>query len=182
MLASLFVNDFQIGYRHSALSVIGSKLQQFFTFQLDFPKSFYSTCKTSMFKFLDSSAPVALPDLFLGNNHLSYNSSARFQGLIWDKKLIWFLQITHLKAQCNKYLSLLRSFTNQNWGAYQYCCLQLYQMYFPSKLDYDSIMNIRFYYKNYSFLPRFYFEKITKNFMWSIPFNPNSRFMHWLMS
>ena len=78
MLASLFVNDFQIGYRHSALSVIGSKLQQFFTFQLDFPKSFYSTCKTSMFKFLDSSAPVALPDLFLGNNHLSYNSSARF--------------------------------------------------------------------------------------------------------
>ena len=74
-------------------------------------------------------------------NTLPYNPTARFLGLLWDKKLTWIPHINRLKAQCTKALiGLLHSVSSQTWGANQFCFLKLYRMYIRSKLDCGSLI------------------------------------------
>ena len=70
--ASLYVYVFQIGYRHSDLAVIGSKLQVLDSLTDWNFKFKFSVNKTSVVKFSDSSVPVAIPNLKLGVNQLQY--------------------------------------------------------------------------------------------------------------
>ena len=83
IFASLYVDDFQIGYSHSDLSVIGTKLQNFLNILTDwtFQNGFkFSINKTKVVHFSHSSSLVSLPDLYLENHLLPYSDTIRFLG------------------------------------------------------------------------------------------------------
>lgn len=142
-LASLYVDDLQIGYRHSDLQVIGARLQALlgelekWTNENGFR---FSALKTTVVMFSLSTRLTPPPSLYLSGSPLPYSDDVRFLGLIWDKKLTWNPHVTSLKAKCSRALNLMRTISGQKWGADQTCLIRVYKLYLRSKLDYGAIV------------------------------------------
>ena len=80
IFASLYVDDFQIGYSHPDLSVIAEKLQNILNILTDwtFQNRFkFSIKKTNVVHFSHSTSLVSLPDLYLENHLLPYSNTHR---------------------------------------------------------------------------------------------------------
>jgi ribonuclease HI len=141
--ASLYVDDLQIGYHHSDLNRIETKLQtcinnvEMWATNNGFK---FSVSKTKVVHFNIKPGLHLSPTLRMYKNVLPYVDTFKFLGLTFDSKLTWNCHIAQLKADCNKKLGLLRSVTAQEWGADQYCLLKIYRMLIRSKLDYGSIV------------------------------------------
>ena len=137
---SLYVDDLQIGYRHSNTAIIQQKLQSVlvalnnwslengFKFSLSKSKALHFT-KNSR-----SSPPL----LKIGTHSLEYVDTIKFLGLIWDPKLTWRPHIEDLRARCLKSMNLLKMTTSLKWGADQFCCLKIFHLFIRSKIDYGA--------------------------------------------
>ena len=141
--ASLFVDDFQIGYRHSDLQEINVKLQSTlnkiiswttnngFKFSIDKTKAVHFTLKPGLFM---------NPSLRIYNENIKYVNCHKFLGMTWDRKLTWKPHITKLVDSCRPATNLLKSLTSYKWGAHQHTLLHLYRLLTRSKIDYGSII------------------------------------------
>ena len=81
-----------------------------------------------------------IPTLRLCRELLKYEDSAKFLGLIFDRKLNWRIHLNKLNSECAKILRLMKMITSQKWGADQFCLLKVFRMYMRSKIDYGAIV------------------------------------------
>ena len=143
-MSSLFVDDLQIGFRHQDLGVMQGILQQ----ALDVLEAWstrngfkFSSSKTKMVHFAVSNRQYGnIPTLRLCRELLKYEDSAKFLGLIFDRKLNWRIHLNKLNSECAKILRLMKMITSQKWGADQFCLLKVFRMYMRSKIDYGAIV------------------------------------------
>ena len=138
-VASLYVDDFQLGYRHSDLRVIKDKLQQCLDNAGEWAKRNgfkFSLTKTKVVHF--STRPGLHNSPTLKQQELPYVDKIKFLGLIWDPKLTWKPHVNKLRSDCQKLVGLLRAVISQEWGGNQRSTLKIYQMFVRSQLDYGS--------------------------------------------
>jgi len=140
---SLFVDDLQIGFRHVDLNVIKNTIQialdklHTWTRRNGFK---FSSSKTKVVHFTKETRMRELPELKLGQENLSYSTSAKFLGITYDSKLTWQPHLKNLKINCQKLLGIMKMLTSQKFGATQSCLMKIYRMYVRAKLDYGSIV------------------------------------------
>lgn len=79
------------------------------------------------------------PSLKMGNSDLSFAESAKFLGVIFDKKLNWRNHIEHVRTSCSKSLNLLKVLADHKWGADTTCLLRIYRALIRSKIDYGLV-------------------------------------------
>ena len=141
-IASLYVGDLQIGYRHCNITKVGTEMQQCLTKVYKWAQSngfIFSETKTKMMHFTTlPGLHINKPQLAIENHIIPYTNSIKFLGMIWDTELLWGKHIAKLKAECNKAIGMLRTVTTQKWRADQYSTLKIYHTYIRAKLDYGS--------------------------------------------
>ena len=76
------------------------------------------------------------PELFINRRQISVVDTARFLGVIFDKKLNFIPHILNLRRKCEKYLNILKVLSNTSWGADCEFLLKIYHSVILSKLDY----------------------------------------------
>ena len=141
--ASLYVDDFQLGYRHSDLSIIQKHLQDTLHRLETWANKNgfrFSSSKTKIVHFSTLPGIYPHPRLTLYGSPLQYTSTFKFLGLTWDPKLTWKPHIATLCHSCQKPLNLLKSLTSLRWGADQRTLLLLYHLLIRSKLDYGALI------------------------------------------
>lgn len=85
-------------------------------------------------------ADPGFPRLKLGDNKLSYNTTAKFLGMYFDKHLSWKTHIDYLVKRCEKDLNVMRTIKGKSWGTNKKCLLTIYKALINSKIDYGSII------------------------------------------
>ena len=142
-VASLYVDDFQISYRHSDLNQVQDKLQCAVTAVQKWTQTNgfqFSTVKTKALHFATVPGLFPTPAITLYGLPIAYEQTLKFLGLQWDRALSWKPHISFLKAKCQAPLSLLRSISAQDWGADRKILLHLYNLLVRSRLDYGCIV------------------------------------------
>ena len=140
-ISSLYVDDLQIGYRHSDLSIIKIELQQCLNRLHDWTKRNgfkISVTKTKILQFTTFPGLHNQPLLKIGGEIIPYTDCVRFLGLLWDPKLTWAKHVNKLRTDCSRLIGLLKTVTNQQWGSDQHCSLKIFQTYIRAKLDYGA--------------------------------------------
>ena len=136
---SLYVDDFQICYRSSNMSIIErqlqlclNKLQQWAT-----DNGFrFSKTKTLCMHICQKRDHLLDPQLFLDKSPIPVVEETKFLWVIFDRKLSF---IPHLKYVL-KALNILNVIGNTEWGADRKVMLRLYRSLIRSKLDYGCIV------------------------------------------
>ena len=140
-ISSLYVDDLQIGYRHSDLRVLKKELQRCLNRISDWTQRNgfkFSTTKTKAMHFTTLPGTHPHPDLKLHNLKIPYAETVKFLGLMWDTKLLWKNHIAKLRADCLKLVGMLKMITTQQWGSDQSSAMKVYRMYIRSKIDYGA--------------------------------------------
>lgn len=136
---SLYVDDFQMGYSHSDLSVIQTKINSFlqkitkWTTEEGFT---FSESKTFAMHFCKPSDLSPSPEFRLYGTIINYTDQFKFLGMIFDRKMTWKEHVQQLKTKCNKAINFIRSISSHKWGASQKILLHLYNIFIRSRLDY----------------------------------------------
>jgi len=78
--------------------------------------------------------------LTLDHHPIPIQNSARFLGLLFDRRLNWKDHIGQLKNKCQKALNLLKCISGNKWGADRKSLLMVYKALIRSKVDYGSIV------------------------------------------
>jgi len=65
--------------------------------------------------------------------------SAKFLGMIFDRKLTWNDHIDYVVKKCKQRLNLMRAVSGKNWGASQSTQLTIYKALIRSVIDYGAI-------------------------------------------
>ena len=142
-VASLYVDDFQLSYRHSDHRVVQARLQSAVTAVQQWSQlnGFqFSTTKTKAIQFSTVPGLFPTPVVTLYGLPISFEPNLKFLGLLWDRALSWKPHISFLKAKCQPPLRLLRSISAQDWGADRKTLLHLYNLLVRSRLDYGCIV------------------------------------------
>lgn len=141
--SSLYVDDFQLSYRHSSLTTIGEKLQNCLNIISEWSNKNGFTFSFSKTKAVHFSLIPGLhlpPDLYLYNQLIEYKPTFKFLGMTWDNKLTWLPHITALKNSTKKMVGMLKSISAQEWGGDKHTLRHLYQIFIRPKIDYGSIV------------------------------------------
>ena len=141
--ASLFVDDLQVGYRHSDLAAIHGKLQECIDAILRWTNAngfSFSSSKSKAMLFTLNPPLLSPPSLHILADPVAYVDSFRFLGLLWDRKLTFRPHVLDLIDRCKRMIQLFRSIASHEWGADQRTLLHLYKLFVRSKLDYGSIV------------------------------------------
>ena len=140
---SLFVDDLQLGFRHTDLQTTKCVLQnavnqlELWTRKNGFR---FSASKTKIVHFTRENQIRPPPPLKIGNQILSYSTSAKFLGILFDSRLAFKMHLTTLKTECQKLLGVMKMVSAQEFGATEKFLLQVYRTYLRAKLDYGSIV------------------------------------------
>lgn len=143
MVASLYIDDLQLSFRHTDLNEIKTTLQETINtiYEWSSKNGFkFSETKTRAMHFTIMQGLHLSPDLTLNEQPIAYVDNYKFLGLIWDQKLTWRPHLLYLKKRCQKPISLLKSIVSLKWGADQNTVMLLYRSLIRSKLDYGSII------------------------------------------
>lgn len=143
LLSSLYVDDFQLSFRHTSLVEIGNKLQQCLNSinEWSMREGFtFSLAKTAAVHFTKIPGLHNPPDLFLYDQRIEYKNTFKFLGMLWDNKLTWAPHINQLKANTTKVVGMLKSISAQDWGGDKLILRHLYRIFIRSKLDYGSMI------------------------------------------
>ena len=141
--SSLYVDDFQLAYRHLDLNVIREKLQGCLNSVSKWTEAngfTFSIPKTRAMHFTMAPGIHLTPDLYLYRNVIGYEKNFKFLGMVWDSKLDWTKHIQQLKTRCQKSIGFLRSIAGQEWGGDQKILLHLYNILIRSRLDYGCVV------------------------------------------
>ena len=140
---SLYVDDFQICYRSSNISIIErqlqlclNKLQQWAT-----DNGFrFSKTKTLCMHICQKRGLHLDPQLFLDKSPIPVVEETKFLGVIFDRKLSFIPHLKYVKKKVLKALNILKVIGNTEWGADRKVMLRLYRSLIRSKLDYGCIV------------------------------------------
>ena len=139
----LYVDDFQICYRSSNMSIIErqlqlclNKLQQWAT-----DNGFrFSKTKTLCMHICQKRGLHLDPQLFLDKSPIPVLEETKFLGVIFDRKLSFIPHLKYVKKKALKALNILNVIGNTEWGADRKVMLRLYRSLMRSKLDYGCIV------------------------------------------
>ena len=146
--SSLYVDDFLICYKSNSKKIdsIERKLQ----IQLDALGKWadkngfsFSPSKTVAVHFCSRNTCVREPELFMDSGRqkiISVKNSARFLGLIFDKKLTFIPHMEDLRQRCMKAMRVMKVLASPIWGADANMLLHIYRTLIRSKLDYASFI------------------------------------------
>ena len=140
---SLYVDDFAIYYTSSRLSHIQRILNIAITRITSWASSVgfqFSPEKTKAIVFYRNRRHLHNEsiNLYMGDVPISFHSSVRFLGIIFDTHLNWKSHITDLKTRCNRRLNVLKKVASTRWGADRSTLLTLYRATVLAVLDYGS--------------------------------------------
>ena len=76
------------------------------------------------------------PEIFINQRQISVLDTARFLGIIFDKKITFLPHILNLRTRCDKSLNILKVLSNTSWGADRVSLLKIYRAITRSKMDY----------------------------------------------
>ena len=141
--ASLFVDDFALCVRGSALHRVERALQLCVNKVQDWVSDNgfkFSPSKTTCVHFTRERGVFGEPDIRIDGSPIKVATEAKFLGVIFDQKLTFLSHIKYLKASCSKALDVLRVVGHTNWGADRTVLLRLYRSLVRSKLDYGCIV------------------------------------------
>ena len=140
---SLYVDDFQICYRSSNMSIIErqlqlclNKLQQWAT-----DNGFrFSKTKTFCMHICQKRGVHLDPQLFVDKSPIPIVEETIFLGVIFDRKLSFIPHLKYVKKKALRALNILKVIGNTEWGADRKVMLLLYKSLIRSKLDYGCIV------------------------------------------
>ena len=140
---SLYVDDFQICYRSSNMSIIErrlqlclNKLQQWAT-----DNGFrFSKTKTVCMHICQKKGLHLDPQLFLDQCPIPVVEETKFLGVIFDRRLSFVPHLKYVKKKALKALNIFKIVGNTEWGADRKVMLRLYRSLIRSKLDYGCIV------------------------------------------
>ena len=140
---SLYVDDFQICYRSSNMSIIDrrlqlclNKLQQWAT-----DNGFrFSKTKTVCMHICQEKGLHLDPQLFLDQCPIPVVEETKFLGVIFDRRLSFVPHLKYVKKKALKALNILKIVGNTEWGADRKVMLRFYRSLIRSKLDYGCIV------------------------------------------
>lgn len=138
---SLYVDDLVFFYSASSMNEIEETMQEAINNLIEKADHYnftFSTEKTHCVHFCRLRKPHNDPNLKIKEKQLECKESAKFLGLILDKKLYWKSHIQGLVTQCKKRLDIIRCLSNLNWGADREVLIRLYKALIQSKIDYGS--------------------------------------------
>ena len=141
--ASLFVDDFALCVRGSALHRVERALQlcvnrvQNWVSDNGFK---FSPSKTTCVHFHRVRGVFGDPDIRIDGSPITVATEAKFLGVIFDQKLNFLSHIKYLRKSCQKALDVLRVVGHTDWGADRTVLLRLYRSLVRSKLDYGCIV------------------------------------------
>ena len=139
----LYVDDFQISYRSSNMSIIErqlqlslNKLQQWAT-----DNGFrFSKTKTHCMHICQKRCLHLDPQLFLDKSPIPVVEETTFLGVIFDRKLSFIPHLKYVKKEALMALNILKGIGNTEWGADRKIMLGLYRYLIRYKLDYGCIV------------------------------------------
>ena len=67
---------------------------------------------------------------------ISVSYTARFQSIIFDKRITFLPRILNLQTKCDKSLNILKFLLNTSWGADRVHMLKIYRAVTRSKIEY----------------------------------------------
>ena len=76
------------------------------------------------------------PEIFINRCLISVSDTAKFLGVVFDKKITFLPHILNLRTRCDKWLNILKVLSNTSWGADRMSLLKIYRAVIRSKLDY----------------------------------------------
>ena len=140
---SLYVDDFQVCYRSSNMSIIErqlqlclNKLQQWATdngFRFSKTKTLcMHICQKKRSPFRSTACSWQKP--------IPVVEEAKFLGVIFDRKLSFIPHLKYVKKKALKSVNILKVIVNPEWGADRKVMLRLYRSLIRSKLDYGCIV------------------------------------------
>ena len=141
--ASLFVDDFALCVRGSALHRVERALQlcvnrvQNWVSDNGFK---FSPSKTTCVHFHRVRGVFGDPDIRIDGSPITVATEAKFLGVIFDQKLKFISHIKYVRKSCQKALDVLRVVGHTDWGADRTVLLRLYRSLVRSKLDYGCIV------------------------------------------
>jgi ribonuclease HI len=99
-----------------------------------------STEKTVAVLFSPSMIPNRTVELQIRGQQIRVENSARFLGLIFDRRLTWAAHIEYVRRKCQKRLNLMRAVSGTRWGANHRTLKMIYKAMIRSVLDYGAVV------------------------------------------
>ena len=138
---SLFADDSAIYTGHRNVKILINKIQQ----SIDI---IHNWCDQNGFKIsinkttgvlFTNKNKIPKINIKIGNENIKMDNSAKFLGVIFDRKLSWKLHIDYILKKCKKRLNLLRALTGYHWGASKKSLLGIYKALIRSVIDYGDV-------------------------------------------
>ena len=95
--------------------------------------------KTTAIIFSNKHEPEQEINLKIKNEIIKFESTVKFLGAVFDKKLTWRAHIQYVINRCNKRMNLLRAVSGTDWGADKRTLIIIYRALIRSVVDYGSI-------------------------------------------
>ena len=133
-----YADDIVIFTSGKNTKILGKKIQEYLdTLNIWFEKWGFtlSWSKTIPVLFTKSTKPY-LPTLKLKDKTLTYATSHKFLGMIFDSKLLWHPHVENIVARCKRKLNFLKCLSGTKWGSTTKSLLTVYRSYIRSLLDY----------------------------------------------
>jgi len=135
----LYVDDLAIYYASRNIRTIERKLQLSINAITNWTERHgfrFSSSKTVAVQFHRKRGLQHEPTISLYNQPITFKTSTKFLGLIFDQRLRWSEQVLSVTRRCLQSLNLLRCLTHLRWGADRTQMLRLYRSLIRSKMDY----------------------------------------------
>ena len=139
---SMFADDCSIWKSGGNLQHNASLVQNYFN-------QFHKWCDTWGFKISKTKTTAVifsrkndqknLIQMKIGDEDIRFESTVKFLGVIFDKRLTWTNHINYVIDRCNKRLNLQRALSGTDWGANKKTLLLLYRTLIRSVIDYGAI-------------------------------------------
>ncbi|KAK7867868.1 hypothetical protein R5R35_008617 [Gryllus longicercus] len=135
----MYVDDIAIFYSAKSLGMVKFKMQNAINKLVQNAKNIgfsFTAAKTKCVHFSRKRKSYRDPELTLNGVQLTYNETAKFLGLIFDRHLTWKQHIEYTLRRCKTALNVIRCISHINWGADRDILLRLYKSMVMSKIDY----------------------------------------------
>ena len=80
------------------------------------------------------------PRLKLGGEPISYQTSGKFLGVIFDSKLNFKEHIKELKIKCNKRINMMKALRGNEWGTSPETLMYTYKCFIRPLIDYSCVV------------------------------------------